>query len=56
MDVVVATVMVTVTGALEVGFTVADGVKAQVTPVAGALHDNVTAPAKLPSALTCAVT
>jgi spore maturation protein SpmB len=50
--VVVATVMVTVTGVLDVGFTVADGEKLQVTAVAGVLHDSVTAPEKLPSALT----
>ncbi len=51
-----ATVMVTVTGALKVGFTVADGEKLQVTPAAGALQERVTAPAKLPSALTIAAT
>jgi hypothetical protein len=56
VDVVVATVMVTVTGVLKVGLTVAEGAKLHVTPAAGALHDSVTAPAKLPSALTCAVT
>ena len=52
----VAIVMVTLTGVLDVGFTVADGAKLHVTPVAGALHESVTAPEKLPSALTCAVT
>src|SRR5512135_2901023 len=54
--VVVPTVMVTVTGAPAVGFTVAEGEKLQVTPVAGALQESVTAPAKAPSPLTCAIT
>ena len=48
--------MVTVTGAPKLGFTVADGENLQVTPAAGALQERVTAPAKLPSPLTCAVT
>lgn len=54
--VVVPTVIITVTGALAVGFTVAEGAKLQVTPVAGALQESVTAPAKVPSAVTCAIT
>ena len=49
----VATVTVTLTGVLAVGFTVADGANVHVTPVAGALHESDTVPANGPSALTC---
>ncbi len=52
----VPTVIMTVTGTLAVGFTVAEGAKLHVTPLAGALHESVTAPAKVPSAVTCAIT
>lgn len=50
---VLFTVTVTFTGLPVVGFTVAEGAKAQVTPVAGALQDRVTAPLNGPRALTC---
>ena len=56
VPVVVPRVIITDTGALTVGFTVAEGEKLQVTPVAGALQESVTAPAKVPSAVTCATT
>src|SRR5438132_580253 len=51
----VATVTVTVTGLLDVGFTLADGAKLQVTPPAGALQLRSTAPLNDPIALTCTV-
>jgi hypothetical protein len=51
--VVVATVVVTLTGLLGVGFTLAEGAKEQPTPVAGALQERSTALVKAPVALTC---
>ena len=53
---VVPTEIVTVTGALAVGFTVAEGEKLHVTPLAGALQESVTVLAKLPTPATSVVT
>jgi hypothetical protein len=53
--VVLFTVTVTVTGLLAVGFTVAEGAKLQVTPVAGASQLKFTAPLNDPAAPTTTV-